>query len=118
VEDYQIYIHLLRSSIINSEETTWLVREGYCGAYDPAYLSKKAEVFIAEFESKRIEKVIGYLKLNGSITIEKLKDIVATEAHVFEVFIARMVKHHKLIRKKPGNIYVLRKKWFSATGLY
>jgi len=94
------------------------VREGYFGEYDPAYLSKKAEAFIAEFEGKRIEKVIGYLKLNGSITIEKFKDLVQTSEDAFVVFVERLVKHHKLIKKKPGNIYVLRDKWFSATGSY
>ena len=107
----------MKRSIINCEETTWLVREGYFGEYDPAYLSKKAETFIAEFEGKRIEKVTGYLKLNGSITIEKLKDLAQTSEDAFVVFVERLVKHHKLIKKKPGNIYVLREKWFPTAGL-
>ncbi len=105
----EIYTYLLKSSILNSKETSWLVKEGYLGEYDPSYITKKAEAFIAEFEGKYIDQVTGYLKLNGSITFEKLRDIVPIDSGAFEVFVKRLIKKHRLMVKKPGNIFVLRK---------
>lgn len=105
----QIYAQLLKGTIINNKETNWLVKEGYLGEYDPSYITNKAELFITEFENKRIDKVVGYISINGSITTEKLRDIVTIEPDAFDVFVARLVKKQKILKKKPGNIYVLKK---------
>ncbi len=112
MNESQIYAQLFKGSILNDDKTGWLVREGYLGQYDPTYVTRKAELFIAEFEKSRIEKVVGYLKINGSITAEKLKDLAAVEAEALDILVPRLVKHYKLLKKKPDNAYVFRKKPF------
>ncbi len=110
MNESQVYARLLKGPVLNDDKTRWLVREGYLGEYDPTYVTNKAELFIAGFEKPRIEKVVSYLKINGSITAEKLKDLADAEAEALDVFVLRLVKHHRLLRKKPGNIYVFKKR--------
>lgn len=106
MNESQVYTQLFKGSVLNDEKTKWLVREGYLGEYDPTYVTNKAELFIEGFEKPRIEKVMGYLKLNGSITQEKLRELAAVDAEAFDIFVSRLVKQHRLLRKKPGSTYV------------
>lgn len=110
MNESQIYAHLLGSTLLNDEKTNWLVKKGYLGQYDPTYISQKGELFIAEFENKRLEKVVEYIYLNESITLDKLRDLASMEQEAFDVFLKRLLKHHKLLKKKPGDIYVPKNK--------
>jgi len=109
VNENQIYVQLFKTTILNDEKTEWLVKEGYLGEYDPTYITKKANLFIAEFEKKLIDKVVTYININGLISREKLRDITALEPDAFDLFIGRMLKTHKLLIKKPGDVYVVKK---------
>ena len=110
MNESQIYAHILGKTLLNDEKTNWLVKEGFLGQYDPTYISQKAELFIAEFENRRIDKVVEYISLNGSITLDKLRDLASMQPEAFDVFITRLQKKHKLLKKKPGNTYILKSK--------
>ncbi len=110
MDESRLYVQLLKKTLINDENTQFLIKEGYIGEYDPLYITKKGEQLIAEFEKKLIAKVTGYLGINGSITLEKLRDITALEPDAFALFLSRVMKKHKLIKKKIDGSYVLRKR--------
>ena len=109
MNESQVYRQVLSGTLLNDEKTNWLVEEGYLGAYDPTYITQKAELFIAEFEKKRIDKIVDYLMINGSITLDKARDLASMEPEAFEVFMTRLQKKHKLLKKKPGDIFILKR---------
>jgi hypothetical protein len=108
MNESQIYAQLMKNTLVNDEKTNWLIREGYLGEYDPAYITKKGELFIAELEKKIIEKVLAYVKLNGLISKDKLKEIASLEPDAFDIFTGRIINQHRLLAEKPGDIYIER----------